>query len=218
MDVGRRDLDAADQAGALVGRHVRLVAVHGLAPAVPGPARLAIAPDAGGRDQGGVHQRAGAHHDALGLELARDRLEQRPVQAAPDQLAAEADEGGALGRRLVGGEAAEPAEAGAVVQRLGELHVGEVVPGRQQQATEQGQRRPARLALRRRRDAGQARSISAQSSSAASSDSDDAARGSGRAMRSSCPIRRRAMPTSAAKIRQRISRSSASKHIRAQVS
>jgi len=40
------------------------------------------------------------------------------------------------------------------------------------------------------------RSISCQSSRAASSESDYGARGSGRAMRSSCPIRRRAMPTS----------------------
>jgi hypothetical protein len=129
--------------------------VHGLAAAVPGPARLAVAADAGRRDQGGVHQRAGAHRHALRLELARDGLEQHPVQAAAGQLAPEADEGGALGRRLVGGEAAEPAEARAVVQRLGEPHVREVVPGRQQQGPEQRQRRPARLAFHRGGDADQ---------------------------------------------------------------
>jgi hypothetical protein len=129
--------------------------VHRLAPAVPGPARLGVVADAGGRNQRGVHQRAGAHRDTLRVELARDGLEQRPVQATADQLAPEADEGGALGGGLVGGEAAEAAEAGAVVQRLGQPDVGEVVPGGQQQRPEQRQRRPAGLAPRRRRDADQ---------------------------------------------------------------
>jgi len=46
------------------------------------------------------------------------------------------------------------------------------------------------------------RSISLQSSKAASSDSDDAARGSGRAMRSSWPIRRRAMASRAMRARE----------------
>jgi hypothetical protein len=54
----------------------------------------------------------------------RDRLEQHPIQAAPNQLAPEPDEGGALGRRLVRGEAIEPAEACAIVQRLGKPNVG----------------------------------------------------------------------------------------------
>jgi hypothetical protein len=54
------------------------------------------------------------------------------------------------------GEAAEAAEAGAVVERLGQPHVREVVPGRQQQRPEQGQRRPAELAFNRGRDADQA--------------------------------------------------------------
>jgi DNA invertase Pin-like site-specific DNA recombinase len=58
------------------------------------------------------------HRHALGLELARDRLEQQPIQTAPDQLAPEPDEGGTLRRRLVRCEAAEPTEAGAIVQRL----------------------------------------------------------------------------------------------------
>jgi len=89
---------------------------------------------------------------ALGLDLACDRLEQCPVQIAPGQLAPEADEGGALRRRLVRGEAAEPAEAGAVVQRLGELDVGQIVLGGQQHGAEQRQRRPAWLALRRGRE------------------------------------------------------------------
>ncbi|GGC71396.1 hypothetical protein GCM10011504_56350 [Siccirubricoccus deserti] len=56
----------------------------------------------------------------------------------PDQLAAEADEGGPLGRGLVGGEAAKATEAGAIVQRFGQLDIGQVVPARQQQAAEEG--------------------------------------------------------------------------------
>ena len=90
----------------------------------------------GRRDQGRIHQRARADHDAVRVELARDRLEQHAVQATAGQLAAEADEGGALGRGLVAGEAAEAAEAGAIIERLGQLDVGEVVPGREQQGTE----------------------------------------------------------------------------------
>jgi hypothetical protein len=123
--------------------------MHGLAAAMPGPARLAILPDAGGRDQRGVHQRAGAHHDPLGFELVGNRFEQRAAETAPHQLPAKPDEGGPLECRFARGEAAEPAEAGPVVQRLGELHVPEVVPGRQQQAMEEGQRRPATFAFRR---------------------------------------------------------------------
>src|SRR6185369_15885855 len=44
MDVGGCNLDPADQPGFLVGRNVGLVAVHGLAAAMAGPARLAIMP------------------------------------------------------------------------------------------------------------------------------------------------------------------------------
>lgn len=157
MDVGRGDLDAADQPGAFVGGEVRLVAAGGLAAAVPGPARLGVAADAGGRDQCRVHQRAGAHRNALGLELAGYCLEQHAVKAVADQFAPEADEGGAPGRRLVGGEAAEPAEAGTVVQRLCQPLVGEVVPRRRQQGLEQRQRLPAGLPLRGGRDARQVR-------------------------------------------------------------
>jgi hypothetical protein len=61
-------------------------------------------------------------------------------------------------------------------------------------------------------------SISAQSSSAASSVSDYAARCSGRAMRSSCPIRRRAMPISVANTGSDQPMRGAFKHIHAQVS
>lgn len=110
-------------------------------------------PDAGGREQGGVRQRTGAHHDAWPIELARDCLEQSPVQAASHEFGAEPHEGGALGRGLAGGKPAEPAEARAVVQRLREPHVRELVPGREQYGPEQRQRQPTRLTLGRGRDA-----------------------------------------------------------------
>jgi hypothetical protein len=57
--------------------------------------------------------------------------------------APEADEAGALRCRLVLGKAAEPPEARPILQRLGELYIREVMPGRQQQGPEQGQRRPS---------------------------------------------------------------------------
>jgi hypothetical protein len=105
--------------------------------------------DAGRRDQGGVHQSAGTDHDPTLIELTRDRLEQGPVQATAHQLGAEARKGGALRRPLMGGKAAEPAKAGSVLEGFGQAHVGQVVPGRQQEGAEERQRRPARLALGR---------------------------------------------------------------------
>src|SRR4051812_8786887 len=77
-----------------------------------------------------------------------------PVQAAAQQLGAEAYEGGAFRRGLVSGKATEPAKAGPVVESFGQAHVGKVVPGCQQEGSEQGQRWPARLTLGRGRDAG----------------------------------------------------------------
>src|SRR3954447_24233580 len=68
---------------------------------MPCPARLIIVADAGRREQGGIDQRAGAHHHPAAVELTRDGLEQSPVQAAAHQLGPEADKGGALGRGLV---------------------------------------------------------------------------------------------------------------------
>ena len=149
-----------------------------------------------GRDQGRAYRSAGADHGAASVELAGDRLEQRPVQAAAHQLGAEADEGGALGRGLAGGEAAEPVESGAVVQRLASRtskRSCQVASSTARNSTGGGQ--PG-LTLAITEMPTRARSISAQSSRAASPVNDDAARGSGRAMRSSCPIRRHAIATS----------------------
>ena len=194
MDVGGRDLDAPDQPGILVGRDMGLVAVHGLAPAVAHPPRLRIAPNAGRRDQRRVHQGAGAHHDAMRVELARDGLEQRPVQAKAHQGRTETDKGGALGRRLMPCKAAEPAEAGAVVQRLGQAHVRQVVPGGDQECPEQRQRRPTCSPLAAAEMPASKPSTSAQSTKAATSSSNVPPRGPAPSTSSrSCPIRRRAI-------------------------
>ena len=134
VNVGGRDLDAADQPSLLVGRDVRLVAVHGLTPAMTSPARLVVMRDARRRDQGRVHQRAGADHDAALIELTRDGLEQGSVQASADQRGTETDKGGALRCGLMNGETAEPAKAGAIIESLSEPHVGEVVPSASRQS------------------------------------------------------------------------------------
>jgi hypothetical protein len=125
------DLDPAHEARAFVSRHMRLVPVHRLAPAVPGPARLAVMADAGQGGQSRVHQGTCSHHHAISPELTRDGPEQHPVKAAPDQFAPDADEAGAFWRRLMLRKAAEPPEARSSFQRLGEPHVREVVVGRE---------------------------------------------------------------------------------------
>jgi hypothetical protein len=53
-------------------------------------------------------------------------------------------------RSTVGSVAAKPqkaAKAGAVVERIGQAHVGKIVPRRQKQRAEQRHRRPAGFAL-----------------------------------------------------------------------
>jgi hypothetical protein len=66
---------------------------------------------------------------------------------ARGKLAEKAHESGALGRRLVAGKAAKAAEARPVGERLGERHVGKIVPGRKQERFERCQRRPGLLAF-----------------------------------------------------------------------
>lgn len=51
-----------------------------------------------------------------------------PIQPVMQQRGTEANEGDALGRELLSGEAAEPAEAGAVVQCFGSPTPGGIVP------------------------------------------------------------------------------------------
>lgn len=131
-----------------------LEAVHRRFALVLDPMRLAVLL-AGRGDKGGIDERPPLDPDRPGLELSGDGLEQRLVQPTGRQHLAEADEGGALRRRLVAGEAAEPTEGGPVVERLGELDVRQIVPNRKQHRLEQGQRRPGRLALGRIGDIGE---------------------------------------------------------------
>jgi hypothetical protein len=120
-----------------------------------GPACLAIMADAGGRDQGSIDQRARAHHDPTLIKLTCDGLEQGPVQAAAHELGVEANKGGALRRGLVSRKATEPTKADPIIQGFGQAHVREVVPGGQQEGSEQRERWPARLTLGSSRDVGQ---------------------------------------------------------------
>ncbi len=77
------------------------VFIHRLAPFVAHPPGFGIVLDAGGRKQRRVHQRAASYHDAAGIELPRDRLEQHPVQIQADQDASETYGGRALRRGFV---------------------------------------------------------------------------------------------------------------------
>ena len=90
----------------------------------------------GGGGEGGGGGR-GADHDPALIELTCDALEQGPGQAAAHQLGADADKGGAVRRGLVRSEAAKAPERGAVVESFGQAHVGKVVPGCQQEGSEQ---------------------------------------------------------------------------------
>lgn len=116
------------------------------------PTRLAIVLDAGRRKQRRVHQSAGAYHHPVSIKLTGNSLEQGAVLPATHQRRAEADEGGPFRRWLVVREATKPPEAGAIVERFGQMHVRKVVPRREQQRAEKSKRRPARLAFRRSRD------------------------------------------------------------------
>jgi hypothetical protein len=122
MHIRRRHRHLLNQRCFGVSANVCLEAMHRGAVAVLDPARLAIAL-AGRGDDRRIHQCAGLDRDRARLVLRGDSFEQLPVQALRDERAAEADEGGALGRDLPRGEAAETAEACTVLQRLGQLHV-----------------------------------------------------------------------------------------------
>ena len=138
---------AGSGTAAQAGRRLRL-RLHRAAAAMLHPTRLVIVP-AGRGDDRRIHQRPGLDGDGARLQLPGHRFEQRPVQALGDQRAAEAHEGSALGCRLPRGEAAETAEACAVLQGLGQFHLRQVVPDRQQQRLEHRRRRPGSLALGR---------------------------------------------------------------------
>src|SRR5664279_4720810 len=125
---------------------MRLEAVDRLAASVSRPSGLAILMTSGG-DHRRIDQRAGLDLYGLCLELARDFIEELLIQAVSQQLLTEPDEGCALWGRLGLGKPAEPPERRSILQSLGKLHVGQVVPHCDQQSLEQGQRWPGWLAL-----------------------------------------------------------------------
>ena len=107
-------------------------AVNGRLSLVLDPAGIAVFLTGGGNDRG-IDQRSGFDRDRLDFELCGHRLEQQTIQPLSNQGFAEADKGGALGRRLRAREAAEPPERSSIIKRLGQLYVRQVIPDRQQQ-------------------------------------------------------------------------------------
>ena len=119
--MGRLQLGPADQARTLVDAEMALIA-EGRAPALARPAgvRVALAARARARtvrgpadlrlDQRGVQQRALLEHQRLRLQLTVELVEQRPGQAAPHQLQAEAADRRAVRRVRVQTEPDEAAE------------------------------------------------------------------------------------------------------------
>jgi hypothetical protein len=64
-----------------------------------------------------------------------------------NQQPTKSDECSPLGRRLGAGKATEAVKGSAVVESLGQFHLGQIVPDREQQGFEHRQRRPGRFAL-----------------------------------------------------------------------
>lgn len=129
--------------------------IHQPAPFVAHPPGLGLVPDVRERKQRRVHQHAASYHDAAGIELLRDRLEQQLVQIQADQDVSETHGGRALRRGFVCGKATGSNEARPIVQCLGQAHVGKVLPCHQQQRQEQRKGRSAQFSLRCRADSGQ---------------------------------------------------------------
>lgn len=97
-----------------------LKAVNSALSLVLDPAGIIIALACRGDDLR-INRRAGFNRDRLGLEPRSHSLEQQPVQSLRDQRLATADKCCAQGSSPGSGEAAEPAERGAIVKRFGQL-------------------------------------------------------------------------------------------------
>jgi len=67
--------------------------------------------DARGGDQRSVHEGAGLDRPTTSLQLPDHHLEPHPIERPCQEFTTEADEGRALRGALMGGKAAEPAEA-----------------------------------------------------------------------------------------------------------
>ncbi len=97
-------------------------------------------------DQRGVDHRSFLDQETLAAELAVQFGHQRLGAPALGQARAEAAEGGLVRRHLVERKAAEMAERNAVGHRLFKPGVGQLVPLRQQQRLQHGERRIGRAA------------------------------------------------------------------------
>lgn len=151
MDIAGSYIKTLDQAGVCVSGDMGLVAKNGLARAVAGPVRLFIIPARRGDDRC-IHQRAGLHRHRPRPQLPGHQIEQTLVQTVVDEGAAEADKRSAFRHSLQAREAAKAPERGSVVERLGELHVRQVMPDRDQQRPKQRLRWPRGLTALRHRD------------------------------------------------------------------
>lgn len=90
----------------------------------------------------GIDQCPGLDHLRLGFELQGHGFKQFPVQVVRNHQPAKSDEGGALRRRFTCLKSAEAAKGGTIVERLGQLHVGQIVPDRKKQRPEHRDWRP----------------------------------------------------------------------------
>ena len=116
-----------------------------LAGAVAGPCRLFVSP-ARERNHRRVDQHAGLHCHRPRMQSLGDQSEQARVAAMLDEGAARADERGPLRRRLEPRRATEASERHPIVKRVGELHIRQVMPHRDQEGLKQRQGRPSRFA------------------------------------------------------------------------
>ena len=144
MTVAGRDSDPLCDGGVGIDPDMDLVAMDRLARAVAGPARLPVAL-AGRGDHAGVDDGPGLDPHRLRFQSPRHRLQQRRLKPMRQQRAALSHEGCPLGCGLGAREPAEAAKRGPIVKRLGQLHIGQIVPARQRQRPKHRQRRPARL-------------------------------------------------------------------------
>jgi hypothetical protein len=122
VDVGRGHRDLLDQSRARIGSNMRLEAMRCRAALVLDPTPILIRLTGTGDDRG-VDEGARLDPDRLGFQLGGDRLKQNPVQTVGDQSPAKAHKGGALRRRLAARKAAEAAEPGTILERLGQFNV-----------------------------------------------------------------------------------------------
>ena len=146
IDIGGCDRDFLDQPRIAIGADMGLEAMNSPLSLVFHPARIVIVLTRGG-DDGGINQGSGLDCHRLGFELHSHGFKQCSIQLVRYEQPAKPDEGGTLGRGFIRGKPAEAAKGRSIVERLGQLHIGQIVPDRYQQRLEHRQWRPGRLTL-----------------------------------------------------------------------